>query len=195
MPNRTSASKNDGQPGPARQSPGRSVASPEDRKKAAMYLRKSTTDGRQNVRVQEQPLREWVGRLGYEPVLYSEPGISGAATSRPILDDMMKAVRRRELAAVCVLRLDRLGRSLAHLLQLLSEFESNGVRLLIHDMALDTATPHGKLFFSIIGGMAEYERALSRTGQRWYRLRQGARNEVGTTDWPAATRSGLRDNL
>ena len=72
----------------------------------------------------------------------------------------MKAVRRRELAAVCVLRLDRLGRSLAHLLQLLSEFESNGVRLLIHDMALDTATPHGKLFFSIIGGMAEYERAL-----------------------------------
>ena len=61
---------------------------------------------------------------------------------------------------MAVLKLDRLGRSLSHLLQRLGEFEANKVRLLIHDLAIDTATPHGRLFFSVIGAMAEFERAL-----------------------------------
>ena len=49
---------------------------------------------------------------------------------------------------------DRLGRSLGHLLQLLGEFDANGVRLLVHDMAIDTSTPQGKLFFSMVVGDA-----------------------------------------
>ena len=88
--------------------------------KAAVYSRVSTVDKGQDVRVQEEPLRAWVERLGYEPVVYAEEGISGATTSRPILDQLMKSVRRREVQAVAVLKLDRLGRSLSHLLQLLA---------------------------------------------------------------------------
>ena len=61
---------------------------------------------------------------------------------------------------MAVLKLDRLGRSLAHLLQLLGEFDANGVRLLVHDMAIDTSTPQGKLFFSMVGAFAEFERGL-----------------------------------
>ena len=128
--------------------------------KAALYLRVSTIDKGQDIEVQLDPLREWTDRLGYEPVMFIEAGVSGAKTTRPALDEMMMAVRRREVQAVAVLKLDRLGRSLSHLLQLLGEFEANAVRLLIHDTALDTATPQGRLFFSIIGAFAEYERAL-----------------------------------
>jgi len=128
--------------------------------KAALYLRVSTVDQGQDVRVQQGPLTEWVERLEYEPVIYAEEGVSGAKTSRPVLDRLMKAVRRREVQAVAVLKLDRLGRSLEHLLQLLGEFEANNVRLLVHDTAMDTSTPQGKLFFSMVGAFAEFERAL-----------------------------------
>lgn len=128
--------------------------------KAALYLRVSTADKGQDVAVQEGPLREWVERLGYETVVFAESGVSGAKTSRRVLDEMMKAVRRREVQAVAVWRLDRLGRSLQHLLQLLQEIESHGGRLLVHDMAVDTGTIQGKLFFSVIGALAEYERGL-----------------------------------
>ena len=131
-----------------------------ERMKAALYLRVSTIDKGQNVQVQEAPLREWVSRLGYEPVLYAEEGVSGAATTRPVLDQLINAVRRREVSAVAVWKLDRLGRSLEHLLQLLKEFEANEVRLLVHDMAVDTSTPQGRLFFSMVGAFAEFERAL-----------------------------------
>ena len=127
---------------------------------AACYGRASTIDRGQDVAVQIEPLREWVHRLGFEPTLFAEEGVSGARTSRPVLDQLMKAVRRREVQAVAVWKLDRLGRSLEHLLQLLGEFEANGVRLLVHDMAIDTATPQGKLFFSMVGAFAEFERGL-----------------------------------
>ena len=127
---------------------------------AACYVRVSTVDKGQDLNVQIDPLREWVARLGYEPVVYAEEGVSGAKTTRPVLDAMMKAVRRREVQAVAVWKLDRLGRSLEHLLQLLSEFQTNGVRLLVHDMAMDTSTPQGKLFFSMVGAFAEFERGM-----------------------------------
>ncbi len=129
--------------------------------KAALYLRISTNDKGQNVQVQEGPLSEWVVRLGYEPVVYSEEGISGAKTTRPVLERLRTVVRRREVSAVAVWKLDRLGRSLSHLLQLLEEMEAHGIRLLVHDMAMDTATPQGRLFFSIMGAFAEFERALT----------------------------------
>ena len=127
---------------------------------AAIYPRVSTVDKGQDLNVQLEPLIAWVERLGYEPTVFAEDGVSGARTSRPVLDALMKAVRRREVQAVAVWKLDRLGRSLEHLLQLLGEFEANGVRLLVHDMAVDTATPQGKLFFSMVGAFAEFERGM-----------------------------------
>jgi len=127
---------------------------------AALYIRVSTIDRGQDVRVQLEPLQEWVARLGYEPIIFAESGVSGAKTTRPVLDQLMRTVRRREIQAVAVMKLDRLGRSLEHLLQMLAEFDANGVRLLVHDMAIDTSTPQGKLFFSMVGAFSEFERSL-----------------------------------
>ena len=98
--------------------------------------------------------------LGYQLVVYEEIGVSGAKTSRPVLDSMMRSVRRRELKAVAVWRLDRLGRSLLHLLQLLQEFDQHNVRLLVHEDSMDTGTPQGRFFFQARGMFAEYERNL-----------------------------------
>ena len=119
--------------------------------KAALYLRVSTTDGGQSVGVQEDPLNEWLDRLGgYNArVTCAEEGVSGARSSRPQLDHLMRGVRRREFDVVVVWKLDRLGRSLEHLLQLLREFEANDVRLLVHDMAIDTGTPQGRHLFQM----------------------------------------------
>ena len=130
--------------------------------RAALCLRVSTTDGGQSVGVQEDPLNDWLDRLGgYDArVTYAEEGVSGARSSRPQLDQLMRRVRRREFDVVVVWKLDRLGRSLEHLLQLLREFEANRVRLLVHDMAIDTGTPHGRLFFQMAGAFAEFERNL-----------------------------------
>jgi len=130
--------------------------------KAALYLRVSTTDRGQSVDVQRGPLNEWLDRLGgYDArITYSEAGVSGARSSRPQLDELVRAVRQGEVDAVAVWKLDRLGRSLEHLLQLLREFEANNVRLLVHDMSIDTGTPQGRLFFQMAGAFAEFERAL-----------------------------------
>ena len=127
---------------------------------AAVYLRIITADKDQRIEVQQEPLTNWVCRLGYEPVVYVERGVRGSTTSRPELDQMMKRIRRREFRAVAVLKLGHLGRSLSHLLQLLGEFEASEVRLLIHDLTIDTSTPPGQLFFSVVRALAEFERGL-----------------------------------
>ena len=136
--------------------------------KAAIYTRVSTVDKNQNPKVQEELLRPWVESLGFEPVLFQEDGVSGILASRPALDRMIVAARRREVQAIAVWRLDRLGRSLVNLLILLTELEAKNVRLLVHDQGLDTQTPQGRLFFSVVGAFAEYENAL-----RAERIREG----------------------
>ena len=67
--------------------------------------------------------------------------MSGATTFHPALDQLTRAVRRRQGQAAAVWQLARPGRSLANLPELLEEFETNDARLLINDMTIDTTTP------------------------------------------------------
>ncbi len=75
---------------------------------------------------------------------------------------MLKAALRREFDLVAVWSVDRLGRSLQHLVEMVNELHALGVDLYIHQQAIDTFTPAGKLAFSVFGALAEYERALIR---------------------------------
>ena len=99
-------------------------------------------------------------------VEFVDRGVSGAKDSRPALDEMIDAARRREISAVVCTKLDRLARSTRHLCNLAAEFEALDVDLVILDMAVDTSTPMGRLLFSVLAGVAEFERELIRDRTR-----------------------------
>ncbi len=126
--------------------------------RTAIYCRCSTTD--QSVEVQLHGLRDYAGARGFDVVEeYLDHGISGARARRPGLDRLLAAARRRQIDAVLVWKLDRLGRNLRHLLTLLGELEELGVRFVSLDDAIDTSTAAGRLFMQIRGAFAEYELA------------------------------------
>lgn len=129
-------------------------------RKVAIYSRVSRPD--QEPQVQADALLAYAEARGLEVVAFEDHGVSGARTSRPGFDAMMRAVRRREVDGVVVVKLDRLGRNLHHLLSILGELDALGVQLVAIDDGLDTSTPVGRLFFQIRGAFAEYERALIR---------------------------------
>lgn len=68
--------------------------------------------------------------------------------------------------ALVVTKLDRLARSVAHLVDILAQLDAKGAALRILAMGIDTATPTGKLMLTILGGVAEFERAIMLERQR-----------------------------
>lgn len=129
--------------------------------KAAIYVRVSTKD--QTTLNQELELKKYCERNGYEVYkIYKDEGVSGSTTSRMGLDLMLQDMRKKYFNAIIVWKLDRLGRSVQHLLQILEELKNKNVRLICTDMNIDTGTPQGKFFFTIIGAFAELEREIIR---------------------------------
>ena len=131
--------------------------------KVAIYARVST-DG-QSVNAQLADLRETAERRGWETVQeYTDKGISGAKgrDERPALDAMLKAATRREFDMVAAWSVDRLGRSLQHLVAGLGDLQAAGVGLYLHKQGLDTSTPSGRAMFGMLSVFAEFERDLIR---------------------------------
>jgi DNA invertase Pin-like site-specific DNA recombinase len=125
-------------------------------KKAAIYARVSTQE--QTVEQQFVNCRKYCVAQEWAYDEYAEVGVSGSKTSRTELDRMLQRMRAGEYQAVVVWKLDRLGRSTIHLLQLLEEFRNRGVQLLVTTMGLNTDRPEGRFFFSVIAAFAELER-------------------------------------
>jgi DNA invertase Pin-like site-specific DNA recombinase len=75
---------------------------------------------------------------------------------------MMKAIARREIDIVAAWSVDRLGRSLTDLLELLRELHVKGVDLFLHQQGLDTSTPAGRAMYQLMPVFAEFERAMLR---------------------------------
>jgi DNA invertase Pin-like site-specific DNA recombinase len=94
--------------------------------------------------------------------IYEDAGISGAKgrDERPQLDFMLREAMRRRFDVLAVWSVDRLGRSLRDLLETLSELQSAGVNLYLHQQGIDTRTPGGRAMFQMMGVFAEFERAL-----------------------------------
>jgi DNA invertase Pin-like site-specific DNA recombinase len=127
--------------------------------KVAIYIRNSTNEDKQNPITQQNPLVSKCEKEGWEYEIFQEFA-SGAKESRPELDRMLQRVRQGEFNIVLVWRLDRLGRSLKHLLQLIEEFKNNKVAFISLTEGFDTSTPQGELFFHIAGAFAQFERKL-----------------------------------
>ena len=121
-----------------------------------------STDG-QTTENQLQELRKVADRNGWQIIQeFVDHGISGAKgrDQRPAFDEMCKGVIRKEFDLVMAWSVDRLGRSLQHLVTFLDELHSKKVDLFLHRQGIDTTTPAGKMMFQMLGVFAEFERAM-----------------------------------
>ena len=129
------------------------------KKRAAIYARVSTNG--QTTENQVHELRKVARQRGWKVVAeFVDNGVSGATDKRLELDRMMKAAVRGELDVVMAWSVDRLGRSLKHLVGMLDELHAVGVDLYLDKQGLDTTTPAGRALFQMSGVFAEFERAM-----------------------------------
>ncbi len=163
-------------------------------KKIAIYARVSTED--QNVDTQLMPLREYCQRMGYEAAgEYVDIGFSGKDTKRPEFEHLMGDIRAGKVDCILVYKLDRIGRSLQHLLTLFEEFKNRGIEFISLTQNISTVTPEGKMFWQLLGVFAEYERELivSRTRAGLARARKQGKTlgrPAGKKDSRPRRRSG-----
>ncbi|MGF1884093.1 recombinase family protein [Vibrio splendidus] len=83
---------------------------------------------------------------------------SGAKTSRPALNELITQLRPHDV--IVVYKLDRLGRSLKHLIELIDSFTNMEVGIVSLNDPIDTTSPHGRLITNVFASMAEFEREL-----------------------------------
>ncbi|SKC19693.1 recombinase family protein [Dyadobacter psychrophilus] len=116
------------------------------------YARVSTQD--QNLEMQLDALQ----KAGCEKVFQEKA--SGIKSDRPQLAAMQQILREGDI--IYIYKLDRLGRSLKHLLEMTSDFEKRGIGLVSINDSIDTTTAQGRLIFNIFASLAEFERDLIR---------------------------------
>lgn len=127
------------------------------------YSRVSTSHHEQNPEVQRQELRRYCEARGWTIVdEVIDKGYSGGTDKRPGLTRLQSLVRSRQVDSVCVLKLDRLFRSLKHLVMTLDEWQALGIQFVATNDAVDFTTPSGRLLVGILGSLSEFEKSLLR---------------------------------
>lgn len=116
------------------------------------YARISTNE--QNFDLQIDALREHGCKRFYRDT------VSGAKSKRPGLDEMLKEARPKDI--IIIWKLDRLGRSLKHLVELVAELNERDIGLRSLNDPIDTTTAQGRLVFNIFASLAEFEREIIR---------------------------------
>jgi len=94
--------------------------------------------------------------------VYEDAGISGTKgrDKRPGFDRLLKDATARKVDMIAAWSVDRLGRSMQHLVGFLTDLRALGCDLYLHQQALDTSTPSGRAMFQMCGVFAEFERAM-----------------------------------
>jgi DNA invertase Pin-like site-specific DNA recombinase len=128
--------------------------------KAAIYARVSTDKQTHDSQLNE--LREYCARRNWTNVSEFCDTISGSKFSREGLDRLMTEVRRSKVDVVICFKLDRLGRSLPHLAQIVGELTSHRVALVCPSQGIDTSglNPTSQLQLNILMAIAEFERSI-----------------------------------
>ena len=126
--------------------------------RVAVYTRVSTEE--QQMDSQELICAEYCRRNNYDVAAIYKDIISGTKRSRPEFNRLLEDMRIFKFDCIMVTKLDRLGRSLQHLLSLFDEFNKRGIGFISVTQNIDSTTASGRLQLQIMGAFAEYERNL-----------------------------------
>jgi DNA invertase Pin-like site-specific DNA recombinase len=132
-------------------------------KRVGIYLRVSTSG--QTTENQLRELEAVAARSGWQVIgFYEDAGISGTKgrDKRPGFDRLLKDATARKVDMIAAWSVDRLGRSLQHLVGFLNELQALGCDLYLHQQALDTSTPSGRAMFQMCAVFAEFEACMIR---------------------------------
>ena len=133
-------------------------------KRVLLYARCSTRrDQRPEVQIEE--LRRFAGARGWDidpDHIIVDEGLSGRNPNRPGLNRLMALARSRKIDCILILKLDRLFRSLKHIVVTLEELQELGVQLISVKESLDMTTSAGRLMIHLISSFAEFEAELAR---------------------------------
>lgn len=163
-------------------------------KRVAIYARVSTADKNQNPETQLRPLREYAKQRGFEIVTELVDEASGRTTDREGFKQLMQLARRRHIDVVLVFRYSRFARSVQALVSALDEFGSISVDFISLHENFDTTTPMGKLLFTIMAGLAEFESELISENVRAGMARAKAQGkQIGQRPTPDDTKQKILD--
>lgn len=140
--------------------------------KVAIYCRVSTDE--QDADKQDFICQEYCKRMNHEVFKVYKDVISGSTTSRPSFNQLLEDMRNYRFEGVVVTKLDRMGRSLQHLLSLFDEFSRKKIEFVAVTQNIDTTTASGKLQLQIMGAFAEFERNIISE-----RTKEGMRRAIG----------------
>jgi site-specific DNA recombinase len=161
--------------------------------RVAIYCRVSTDE--QELDNQYRICKAYCERNDY--TIYKEylDVISGTTASRPQFNELLKDMRANKFDGILVAKLDRLGRSLQHLLSLIEEFTKRGIHFMSATQNIDTTSSSGKMQLQIMGVFAEFERNL--ISERTKEARKGKANwgKRGKDKKPRKKRGGLKKPL
>jgi DNA invertase Pin-like site-specific DNA recombinase len=129
--------------------------------RAAIYARVSTDE--QSADAQLRDLREFVRNRGWSDTKeYVDEGISGAKESRPAWNEVWDAIQKGRTKTLVVHALDRLGRSLPHLVKIISTCVERGITLISFRENIDLSTSSGRMIAGIFSVLADYELSIIR---------------------------------
>ncbi len=130
-------------------------------KKTGIYVRVSTDN--QSIDAQLHSIKKYCESQGIANYcIYSDEGISGAAKSRPALDNLIDDVENCCIDTVICYSLSRISRTTTHLLKVLERFQELNIDFISLSENISLSTPAGKLMVTVLGAVYELERSIIR---------------------------------
>jgi len=129
-------------------------------KKVALYCRVSTLKS-QTTENQVLELKKYCEGQGWTiHKIYEDKGISGAQHDRPALDEMLRDAENHRFNLLVVWKIDRIARSVVHLLEVLTTLRRLGIGFVSTTQAINTESAQGRMLLTFLGGISEFEREL-----------------------------------
>jgi len=161
--------------------------------KVAIYCRISRE--KQHLENQIEICKKACEKEGHEIYKIYTDIITGASTSRSSFNELLKDMRHYKFDGIMVTKLDRIGRSLQHLLSLFNEFNQKGIHFIAVTQHIDTSTSAGRLQMQIMGAFAEFERNIISERTKEGLMRATGVGKRGKDKIPRKRRGGLKKKV